>query len=64
MLKYNQKATLKFCKAWVSEEDLEKALDILSATAQVALDLLKTLVIPLDATNRKSAVTQQVLKLQ
>ena len=63
MLKYGQKANLKFCKTQVSEEGLDEALDILSATAQVALDLLKTLVIPLDRTARNSAVTLKVLKL-
>ena len=42
---------------------LSKALDISCATAQVAPDLLKALVILSDTTVRRSAVDQEDLKL-
>ena len=42
---------------------MSKALDKLSATAQVAPDLLKALAILLDTTVRRSAVDQEDLKL-
>ena len=44
-------------------QTLPKVLDISSATAQVAPDLLTVLVIPSDITVRRSAVDQEDLKL-
>ena len=54
-------------KTQVYEEDqhaktLSKALDISSATARVAPDLLKTLAILSDTTVRRSAVDREDLK--
>ena len=56
------KVDLKFHKTYVCEEDQSKALDISSATARVAQDLLKALVILSDTTVRRSAVDLEGLK--
>ena len=58
---------MKFHKTWVCEEDLhakpcQKALDVSSATARVAPDLLEAQAILSDTTVRRSAVDQEDLK--
>ena len=58
---------LKFHKAYICEEDqhvkpCQKALDISSATARVAKDLLNTLALLSDAAVRRYAVDQEDLK--
>ena len=60
--KQGQISDLKFHKTYVCEEDQSKALDISSATARVAQDLLKALVILSDTTVRRSAVDLEGLK--
>ena len=47
---------------WPACQTLSKALDISSATAQVALDLLKALAILSDTTVRRSPVDGEDLK--
>ena len=61
-MKKGKISDLKFHKTEVCEEDQSKALDISSATAPLATDLLKALAILSDPTVRRSAVDREDLK--